>query len=358
MKLLNIVLSLGVGAGMGYWAARLGAPKAVDSMQCYKNQNKGKSSAVFSFEGKTFYMKDLPLPIQIDLLRNSQLSFDQSSRSIEQTALRMLLAKEKGLDLASGNIPTFKEILGDDWIPDSKVKEFYEANKHSFPAGSTYDSMAPQIRSHLTELEIQSLTTSKLSEIKSSGKLINLLPAPCGPKIELDVTDQPVISSKANTSSTLTLVSDLSCEQCRQSYLALMQHLEKISEYAHIVHIAYSEKEEGLGFELAKGSICAAKQGADKTPVWIKASYLAGFKFTPGGPEAKDILEEVIANTRLDRPAFDQCLAAPETTQLIQKNNAFAKLNRISKEMAMFLNQRFVVVSSTDKIVDLAKFAK
>ena len=358
MKFLNIGVSLAAGAVLGYFASTLRSPNNLGHSQCYKNVAEGQKSPVFSLDGKTFYMTDLPLPIQVDLLRKSQISYDQSVRTIEQTALRMLLAKEKGIELSNGRIPTFQEIFGNEWIPESKVKEFYELNKKSFPASSSFDSMAPQIRNHLVESEIQNLSISKLGDIKNNGKLVSLLPAPCGPKIEIEDANQPVIVSKAKTTSTLTLVSDFSCIQCRQSYFSLSSHLEKISEDANIVHMAYSDNETGLGFDLAKGSICAAKQGSEKTSAWIKASYLASMKVAPGGPDNKTILDEAIANASLDRTAFDSCFAAPETAEFIKKNNAFAKLNHVTNEMAIFLNKRLVIASSANQIADLVKFSK
>ncbi|MEI8026956.1 MAG: thioredoxin domain-containing protein [Pseudomonadota bacterium] len=358
MKLLNMTLCLAVGAALGYFASTLRATKLMDNAQCYKNDAKVPKNPVFSFQGKTFYLSDLPLPDQVDLLKKSQSSYDQSVRSIEQTALRMVLAKEKGMDLSDNRIPTFQEIFGAEWVPESKVKEFYEQNKKSFPAASTLESMAPQIRVHLAETEIQSLADSKLGSIKNSGALVNLLPAPCGPRVEVQVENQPVIPSKVKTNSTLTLLSDFSCIQCRQSYLSLLSHLDKMSENVNIVHMAYSETEGDLGFDLAKGSICASKQGAEKTSAWIKASYLVAMKIAPNGPDNKSILNEVVTDSGVDRTAFESCFMAPEAAEIIKKNNSLAKFNHIAQQMAIFLNKRLVIASSADQIVDLTKASR
>jgi hypothetical protein len=358
VKILNMTLCLTAGAALGYFASTLRAPKAVDTAQCYRNEVKGVKTPVFSFEGKTFYLSDLPLPDQIDLLKKSQSSYDQSARSMEQAALRMVLAKEKGLDLSDNKIPTFQEIFGAEWVPESKVQEFYDQNKKSFPSTSTFESMAPQIRVHLAETEIQTLADSKLGSIKDSGTFVNLLPAPCGPKVEIPVENQPVILSKVKTNSTLTLLSDFSCAQCRQSYLSLLSHLDKLSENVNIVHIAYSETEDSLGFDLAKGSVCASKQGAEKTSAWIKASYLVAMKIGPNGPDNKSIFDEVVKDSGVDRTTFESCFLAPETSEIIKKNNSFAKFNHVAQQMSIFLNKRLVIASSTDQIVDLTKASK
>ncbi len=358
MKLLNITLCLAAGAALGYFASTFRAPKAMDNVQCYKSDVKGVKDPVFSFEGKTFYLSDLPLPDQIELLKKSQSSYDQSARSMELAVLRMVLAKEKGLDLSDNKIPTFQEIFGAEWVPESKVKEFYDQNRKSFPSTSTFESMAPQIRVHLAEMEIQTLADSKLGSIKNSGAFVNLLPAPCGPKVEMQVEDQPVILSKVKTSSTLTLLSDFSCVQCRQSYLSILSHLDKLSENVNIVHMAYSETEGDLGFDLAKGSICVSKQGGEKTLAWIKASYLGAMKIAPNGPDNKSILNEVITNSGVDRTAFESCFMAPDAAEIIKKNNSFAKFNHVAQQMAIFLNKRLVVASSADQIVDLTKASR
>lgn len=358
MKLLNMTLCVAAGAALGYFASTLRSPNTMDHAQCYKSDVKGVNTPVFSFEGKTFYLSDLPLPDQIDLLKKSQSSYDQSARAMERTALRMVLAKEKGMDLADNKIPTFQEIFGADWVPETKVKEFYDQNKKSFPSASTLESMAPQIRVHLAETEIQTLTDSKLGSIKNSGAFVNLLPAPCGPKVELQVENQPVILSKMKTNSTLTLLSDFSCVQCRQSYLSLLSHLEKMSENVNIVHMAYSENEGDLGFDLAKGSICASKQGTEKTSAWIKASYLVAMKIAPNGPDNKSILNEVVTNSGVDRTAFESCFMAPEAAEIIKKNNSLAKFNHVAQQMAIFLNKRLVISSSADQIVDLTKASR
>jgi hypothetical protein len=358
MNYMNIALSLVVGGGIGYFASTLKSPDISEHNQCYKSESKSIKSPVFMFDGKTYFMSDLPLPVQLDLLKKSQSTFEQSAKTIEQTVLRMLLAKEKGISLSDNRIPTFKEIFGDDWIPASKVKEFYELNRKTFPAASTFESMEMQIKNHLVESEIQTLTRSKLSEIKSSSKLVNLMPVPCGPKIEIDVDNQPTIPSKIKTNSTFVMLGDFSCSQCRQSYLSLMPYFEQISENTNIVHIAYSDNEAGLGFDLAKGSVCAAKQGPEKTQSWTKASYLASMKVVPGATDDKAILEEAISNSGLDRASFDTCFNANETAEFVKKNNAVAKFNNVTGEMAIFLNKRLVISSSADQIAQLTKISK
>jgi hypothetical protein len=84
MNYMNIALSLVVGGGIGFFASTLKSPDISENNQCYKSESKSSKSPVFMFDGKTYFMSDLPLPVQLDLLKKSQSTYEQSAKAIEK----------------------------------------------------------------------------------------------------------------------------------------------------------------------------------------------------------------------------------------------------------------------------------
>jgi len=354
MKFLNTGLALLGGIVIGFLSSKLIPAKPFNVAMCYK-EGAAQDLGIFSLDKKVYGMKDLPLSVQQELLQTNQSSYDQNLRSIEQIALRLSIAKEQNIPVTGDQIPGFAELFKDSWVKDEDVKQFYEKNKKSFPPTASLETMGPSIKRHLELIQIQTLSRTKLKELKDSGKYLTLLAPPCGPKVDFDATNQPTIVSKNKTNANLTLLSDFSCPQCRGSYLELSSVFDQLSENANIVHIAYSQDEASLGFALAKGAVCAAKQGQEKAQSWFRAAYLAAMKVTANGPGTKELVDGAIADSSLDKGSFDACFEATETAESIRKNNKLAKENNIHDKMAIFLNKRLVVTTMPDEILELTK---
>lgn len=358
MKLLNTGLVLVGGVALGFFASKLMPTKPFQGALCYKEGAAQDNSGIFSLDEKTYGLSDLPISVQQELLQTNQSSYDQNLRALEQVALRLSLAKEKNIPVAGSQIPTFEELFKDKWIKEDDIKQFYEMNKKSFPATASLENMGPSIKRHLELMQVQTLSRTKLKELKEAGKFQTLLIPPCGPKIEFDATNQPTIKSKMKINTNLTLISDFSCPQCRGAYLGLSSVWEQLSENANIVHIAYAQDEASLGFALAKGAVCAAKQGEEKAQSWFRAAYLAAMKATPNSPNTKALVEGAISDSSLDKGTFDSCFESAETAEIIRKNNQLAKEYNISDKMAIFLNKRLIVSTMPDEILELTKRAR
>ena len=358
MKFLNTGLALLGGIAIGFFSSKLVPTKPFDAGMCYKDGSTQDQRGIFSLDEKTYALNQLPLTLQQELLEATQSSYDQNMRSIEQIALRLSLAKEKNLPLTPGEVPTFEELFKEGWVKEEDVREFYEKNKKSFPPTATLETMGPSIKRHLELIQIQTLSRTKLKELKDTGKFAILLAPPCGPKVEIDSANQPTIASKNKTNANLILVSDFACPQCRGSFLSLSSVFEQLSENANIVHMAYAQDEAGLGFALAKGAVCAAKQGGDKAQSWFRAGYLASMKPAGAGTNIKALVEGAVSDSNLDKAQFETCFESPETAESIRKNNKIAKENNINDKMAIFLNKRLVVTTMPDEILELTKRAR
>ncbi|MEI8025028.1 MAG: thioredoxin domain-containing protein [Pseudomonadota bacterium] len=358
MNLLNTGLVLVGGVAIGFFSSKLVPTKPFNVAMCYKEGAAPDNSGIFSLDEKTYSLSDLPLSSQQEVLQTNQSSYDQNLRALEQVALRLSIAKEKKIPVSGSQIPTFEELFKDDWVKEDDVKQFYEKNKKSFPATASLETMGPSIKRHLELIQVQTLSRTKLKELKDAGKFQTLLRPPCGPKIEFDSTNQPTITSKVKINNNLTLISDFSCPQCRGAYLGLSSVWDQLSENANIVHIAYAQDEASLGFALAKGAVCAAKQGEEKSQSWFRAAYLASMKATSNGPNTKTLVEGAISDSSLDKGVFDSCFESPETSEIIRKNNKLAKEYNIADRMAVFLNKRLVVSTIPDEILELTKRAR
>ena len=355
MNWINTGLVLASGVAIGFFSSKLVPAKPFQIASCYKDGASQDNTGIFSLDQKTYGMGDLPLSIQQELLQTNQSSYDQNLRAVEQVALRLSIAKEKNIPVSGGQIPSFEELFKDSWVKDDDIKQFYEKNKKSFPATASLETMGPSIKRHLELIQVKTLSKTKLKELKDAGKYQALLRPPCGPKIEFDGSNQPTLTAKVKTSSNLTLISDFSCPQCRGAYLGLSSVWDQLSENANIVHIAYAQDEASLGFALAKGAVCAAKQGEEKTQSWFRAAYLAAMKATPNGPNMKALVEGAILDSSLDKAAFDACFETAETAEIIRKNNKLAKEINISDKMAIILNKHLVVSTIPEEILGLTK---
>lgn len=345
------------GFALGFVTSRM-TQTASDESKCYKGETTADKAALFELNGRKFAVKDLPMSAQQELLNASQSSYDQSQRAIEQTALRIAMAEEKKIDLKANPLPSFEELLKDEWVTEKEVKDFFETNKKSFPPTATFDQMAKSIQRHLELTKVQTLVTTRLNEMKKNGQFTSTLTRPCGPMLELDASNQPVIPAKSKTDSTLTIMSDYSCPQCRGMFFAVSPLLEKISENANVVHMAYSQDEAGLGFALAKGGVCTAKISPEKNIMWFRAAYVGAMKATNGKADVDTILKAAVADTALDEKTFSECFASPETAEQVRKNNLMAKANNIHDQMAIIMNKRLVVAATPDQILEISKLAR
>ena len=358
MNLLKSGLVLVGGVAIGFFSSKLMPTKPNQGALCYKEGASQDNSGIFSLDEKTYGLSDLPLSVQEELLQTNQSSYDQNMRAVEQVALRLSIAKEKNVPVSGSQIPSFEELFKGEWVKEDDIKQFYELNKKSFPATASLETMSPSIKRHLELIQVQTLSRTKLKELKDTGKFQTLLRPPCGPKIEFDATNQPTITSKMKINNNLTLISDFSCPQCRGAYLGLSSVWDQLSENANIVHIAYAQDEASLGFALAKGAVCAAKQGEEKTQSWFRAAYLAAMKASPNSPNIKASVEGAVSDSSLDKGTFDTCFESTETAEIIRKNNKLAKEFNINDKMAVLLNKRLVVSTMPTEILELTKRAR
>jgi len=345
------------GFALGYVTSRM-TEGVADPGKCYKGETSADKTKLFELNGRTFGMKDIPMSAQQEILNASQSSYDQSMRSIEQTAVRIALAEEKKIDLKTNQLPAFDELLKDNWVTENDVKQFYEINKKSFPPTATFEQMAMSIQKHLELTKVQNIVTTTLTEMKKTGKFNVSLQRPCGPMVQVDASNQPVIPAKSKTSSTLTIMSDYSCPQCRGMFFAVSPLLEKISENANIVHVAYAKDEQGLGFALAKGGVCTAKLDPEKNIIWFRAAYVGAMKASNSKTDVSSILNAAVADSSLDSKAFTECYESPETAEQVRKNNLIATTNNIHDQMAIIMNNRLVLAATPDQILEISKTAR
>lgn len=357
MKLFTVATALLLGIGIGYFFNMISRRPKSESVAgfCAVDDRLSVTREIFVIDGHRYSIGDLPISLQIQLFQSQQEGFERSQDMIDKFALRLALSgKGDGIKKPS-EVPELSELLKDKWVTDQEVREFYERNVKAFPAGVKFDALSASIRSHLEKGRVSQVMHDAFDAMNKENRYASMFASPCGPLVNLDVNKELTLQSKTQSKTTLTVLSDFSCIQCAAMFNTLAPWLERLTENSNVVHKSYALNESSVGFSLAKGYICAGKQGQEQAKSWLTAAYIHANGPKAEGDDSAKLIQKIAQEVRLQSQAFESCFADPEVASQVLENGNFARQLGRHDQLTIFINGHVVLANKMDQLINLVR---
>jgi protein-disulfide isomerase len=335
MKAVGFIAALLVGGAIGYGVA-LKMPKKGGGSSVAISSN----DALFELDGKTYTESDLPVDVQMTVFEGKKENTHRLEGVLQQYAMRLDLAKAAGRD-KEVPLPDFESLLSVEKPKDEDLQKLYDANKDRLPPGTTFEQIKGDIEKYMTSQKMSEAMQTKAQEFKAAGKFKFLVGHPVAPRVEIDTAKMPVGGNK-DAKNVVVEVADYLCPHCQMMHAEVEKLISEMGSEIRFHPVAFSLRPTGLSGTLARGAICAHKQGNDKFWAWHNSAFTTakskGWKVSD--PDSMDPVKEIQASIQLDNAAFDTCINAEETKKeladLVNKMNALG----VSATPTFFVNGR------------------
>jgi protein-disulfide isomerase len=332
------ILVGGIALGGALGAGTMKTLSRKDAVLLDNNPCSTATQPLVTVEGKTFTQNDLPLSIQGDITRIQNQSYDQLTGYLKETALRMVLAKEKGKDV--NNPPPLMELLDGSEASEQEINSILEAQKKNLPAGMKIEDAKKQIATYISRQKAAGALEQKLAQFEQDGKIKVLVNPPFARALSTE--GQPSRGS-ATSAVKVVIVTDFLCGHCRHREEEFEAAVTENADKVQVTRMTFSLSPEGLSGTLARGAFCALKQSPD-----LYWKYHAGAKKVPleaahsASPEpTKEFNNQALGVAKeagLDVNAFEKCLASQEAQDFVKKTNDNLAAAGVNGTPTIFIN--------------------
>lgn len=334
---VGFIVALIVGGAIGYGVALKMPQKGGQNVS---GAVASSGDALFEYDGKKYSEADLPVDVQMAIFEAKKESVHRLESTLQQFAMRLDLAKAAGRD-KEVPLPDFESLLAVEKPKEEDLQKLYDANKERLPPGTTFEQIRPDIEKYMTSQKMSEVMQAKAQEFKSSNKFNYLVAHPVAPKVEIDTSTMPVGGNK-DAKDVVVEVADYLCPHCQMMHAEVEKLMTEMGSSIRFHPVAFSLRPSGLSGTLARGAICAQKQGNDKFWAWHNSAFnmakTKGWKVSD--PESMEPVKEILASTQLDNAALETCINAEETkkelTALVDRMSALG----VSATPTFFINGR------------------
>lgn len=309
---------------------------------------------LFKLNGQVFTRDGLPTATKEAVYNNEYAAYSKNLAIFEEYALRLFLAKNKGLLKDPTNPPQLKELLTLKDPSNAEAKKVFNENKHRMPPNSKFEHMKPQIVSYLKSQQVGLAFRKEVDKMKNSGAFTALQTAPLAPEIKFSLKGFPQKGNK-NAKIKIIEVSDYLCGHCQKAHPKVLELLKKYGDKVSFTQVNFSLRPEGLSGTYIRGAYCAQKQSDklfwkfhDKTFEKTSVPHdhsAAGHKHTDGDGSSADSLkkvDEVAKASGLNMAKFNKCLGSKEAHSFVTTTNALMTENGINSTPAFIFNNKKV----------------
>lgn len=347
---------LGKLIGFFVGGALLGAVVCGGVMLAQKNKqavNVNTGMPVLTVDGNTYTTTNLPGDANMGYYSLENNIYNASKGFMEQTALRIALAKDAGK--SGAELPKLSELLTFPKVTEEEAKQYYDKivsqMGSSAVGGQPFESIKAPLMQQMQQKKDNEFVTTKIQELQAKGRFKVLLTAPVAPAVPLNTASYP---SRGNQNATTTLVevADYMCPHCREVEPVMEKIYKEFSGKVKFVHVSYSLMPDGLSGALARGAFCANQQSQDLFWAYHKSAFETSWdkmKAPAGGDDAKyfnDVASEVAKTAGLNSEKFGSCLTSTEAkTYLDSLAKNFNSATGFQGTPTFYLNNKLIPVN-------------
>jgi len=316
-----------------------------DSVMLDTNSCASATQPLISIEGKVYSQADFPIAVQGDLTRLQNQAFEQMNGYLKETALRMILAKEKGKDVS--NPPPITELLDSVQASEEEINAILEAQKKNLPAGMKIEEAKKQIAMYISRQKSAGALEQKLAQLEQDGKVKMLLNPPTAREVN---TDGQPSKGPATAAVKVVIVTDFLCGHCRHRSEEFEQSITELSDKVQFTRMTFALQPDGLSGSLARGAFCAQKQSADL--FWKYHAKAEQVPLEAAHSVSPDATKEfnnhalgVAKEAGLDVNAFEQCLASKEARDFVKSTSDTLAAAGVDGTPIFFINGRRMQVN-------------
>ncbi|KAB8040619.1 hypothetical protein GCL60_01475 [Silvanigrella paludirubra] len=316
---------------------------------------------LINFEDKIWTSNDLPydLFLEYSIIENNY--YKSLKNFAEKLALSISMSQDLRKDVNSNFIPKLKDLIKIEGVKETDAKKYYDnlVSKYgtNIFGGQAFDKAKQQLLFQLNNEKIASFSNNKIEELINIGKLRLLFESPLGIPANIDYSLFP---KRGNLDSNITFISviDFIDHKSRDIHPEIEEMYKKFSRKIRFINIPYSNLQNSLNDDFAKGAFCANEQG--NTIYWdfYKKSFEFLNKYSSDyyNKEIKNlnnIVLSVAKSTDLKMDKFSLCLNSNRTKEIIiRTHNLLNESTEFKGAPAFYLNKRFLLISlkEIDKI--------
>jgi protein-disulfide isomerase len=313
----------------------------------------GNQSALFALDGKVFTLDALPPDLHQPFLLAQIDSFRRVGDVINLAAARAAVGK-------GGNIPTLREIFGDNWVKDEEVELYYHSNSNIFSKEIPLAQLRSTIRSHLEQMKTNAFVSEQLAKMNTEKRFTELLSVPCGPKKSLNISGISFTVGDSHGPEELVFFSDFMSPQARYAVYSVNRFAAENKEKITVKEVFIPPERNGISEEMIRAAYCVADQDKKFFESFRSAAYqvstLLNSRTDPQGnaqSRAKVILS-VAKNVGVNAEEFQKCVLSDEAKNFVDKSITAAQEAGVLAVPAFFIHERQMVlpgVSDPGKIV-------
>lgn len=319
---------------------------------CYQGKKPQSRSPIFEVSGSSYALEDLPFNIQYQYSQAVGDGFRRQRSIFEDAALRIAIAKDKGIPVNSQQpLPEIDEMYPDEVkVTDDELKAFFEANKQSFPSSVDYEKLVPTLQTHLRLQKRNRLVVVLEEKFKQTNKIRWAFEPPCPVEVAAKTDNFEVARLGSKGASTnLIYFTSYFCPTCRAMWPKLVNLLKNKKARLTILPIIVSPKTNTADFEFAKATYCVAKHQNNQLLAFSDMSYRASMNLRDEVEKTKELITgEFAAALKMPPDQIKSCLESPEATKFAVDSLELTGKLAIKTAPAMIINNRPVLLAPTD----------
>lgn len=343
---LGIVGGLIVGAAIGVGGATV-----------YKNKMPGATGGnaaavggpLIEIDSKTYSEEDLPSDVRAQVFEARSESHERINGLLNQYALQLTMAKEKGVDVTKGPLPSFEELVVVPAPTEAEMLALFESNKARLPPDTKFETIKGDIERYVKNQKMSETLRTKNEEFKTANRVKFLSAAPEAPKVDLELTGY---AAKGSASApTLVEVADYLCPHCQATQPEVEALIKDMGDKVHFVSVPFALRPDNLSGNLARGAYCAKTLGDDSFWKYHEAAFrisrTKGWKATD--PAANEPVIEVVKDAALDEAKMTACIDSPEAIAFVKKTVESFNAAGVSGTPTFFYEGRRLAMKPTLK---------
>ncbi len=283
-------------------------------------------SVIATFDNQKIKLTELDEQLGVKITRLKRNVYNERLRKLQELLLAHD-AKKQGISVTQlKKLIIKKETL----VSSQEVQQFYTDHKENM-GGKSFDEMKNRIKQYLTN-EKETITIEKyIQGLKTKYQFYESMPRPFQFKIRNN-PDQIVAIGPKNAKLKITAFSDFTCPHCKKTHHKLDTLYQKYPNDIQLIFRQYPLSNESRPKALA--ALCADQQ--NQYLAYSNKLY-AMFK-----PLNQTQLTEYARQLNLNIPAFQLCLNASRTKQILNQEITEAKRLSVLSTPTLFFNGEYI----------------
>jgi len=288
----------------------------------------GTAQEIFSYGGKSYASKDLPILAQQELAELEMKHYHDKNAIIHREMLQMYFAeyaKAKKITVEEAEA----QILQVDEPTEKEIKAFYEDNKDHI--AYRFEQVKDELKTYIAREQKEEKRQAVLNRVAREKKFKLAYPAPSFPTVDLNVAE---FHSRGADKAKLHIVefADFQCPHCKHASDAFKEIWDSYKGKVKFTFVDFPVNPSGISKKISEGGYCAAKQ--DKYWDYHYLAFASQAKLMPSSPLqfAKEL--------KLDEEKFSACFTSKEAREFVERGLAEGKRLSVLATPTFYFNGR------------------